>query len=255
MDQERSFFVDSGGSGLPVVLLHAFPLDGRMWDAQARELSRQSRVIVPDLPGFGRSAAIPASSLDQMADEVAALLDVLGIERATIAGLSMGGYTALAFARRHGARLARLALCDTRSVPDTSEGRKTRDANIALVDREGVSAVVERMLPVLLSPSASSETKERVRAIGNSQTGAGVKAALGAMRDRPDATPWLAELDVPALVIVGALDTLSPPAEAQAIADRLPRAELEVIADAGHLSNLEKPSAFTAALARLLERG
>lgn len=254
MDHQRMFFVDSGGNGDPIVLLHAFPLDGRMWDAQARELSRQTRVIVPDLPGFGRSAATPASSLDQMADEVARLLDTLGIERATIAGLSMGGYTAFAFARRHKSRLARLGLCDTRSVPDSAEGKKNRDANIALVEREGVGAVVERMLPALLSSAASTETRERVRAIGNSQAAAGLKAALAAMRDRSDATPSLAELDVPASVIVGADDAISPPAEAQAIAAKLPRGELEVIAGAGHLSNLEKPAAFTAALARLLER-
>lgn len=248
------FFVDSGGNGEPVVLLHAFPLDGRMWEEQARELARQKRVIVPDLPGFGQSAEAPASSLDQMADEVARLLDGLGIERVTLAGLSMGGYAALAFARRHKARLMRLGLCDTRSVPDTPEGKKTRDDNIALVEREGVGAVVERMLPALLSSAAPLETRERVRAIGSSQAPAGVKAALAAMRDRPDATPLLAELDIPALVLVGADDAISPPAEAQAIAARLPRGELEVIPGAGRLSNLEKPAAFTAALARLLER-
>jgi pimeloyl-ACP methyl ester carboxylesterase len=254
MNQRRLFFVDNGGSGEPVVLLHAFPLDGRMWEAQARELSRQNRVIVPDLPGFGRSADTPASSLDHMADEVAALLDALNIERATIAGLSMGGYATLAFARRHPNRVARLGLCDTRSMPDSPEARKARDANIALVDREGVGALVERMLPVLLSSSASRETTERVRVIGGSQSAAGVQAALAAMRDRPDATPWLTAFDAPAMVIVGADDALSPPSEAQSIAGHLPRADLEVIAGAGHLCNLEKPTAFTAALARLLER-
>jgi pimeloyl-ACP methyl ester carboxylesterase len=244
-------FVD-GGKGEPVVLLHGFPLDGRMWDPQVRELGRGARVIVPDLPGFGRSAALPAASLDQMADDVAALLDTLGVERATVVGLSMGGYIALAFARLHRGRLARLGLCDTRAAPDTLEGRTARNDSIALVDAEGVGALVERMLPKLLSPSASTEVREQVRAVGRSQSPAGVKAALAAMRDRADAREWLPAIDVPTMVVVGADDTLTPPSESESMFAKLPRAKLEQIPHAGHLANLEAPAAFTAALERLL---
>lgn len=251
MTREPLYFVEIG-SGEPVVLLHGFPLDGRMWEMQAKELSRSARVIVPDLSGFGRSGAMVAASLDEMADDVAALLDSLGARQATIIGLSMGGYVSMAFARRHLERVARLGLCDTRAVPDSAEGKKVRDTNIALVDAQGSGAVLERMLPMLLSPEASLEIREFVRAMGRSQVPSGVKAALAAMRDRPDARPWLATFDVPAMVVVGSEDRIAPPSEAEEMVAALPHAELALIPGAGHLANLEAPAAFTAHLARLL---
>src|SRR5258706_3195117 len=119
------------GRGSPVVLLHAFPLDGRMWDAQKEALAGNHRVVVPDFAGFGRSRdREPRASLDEHADDVAELLSGLGIERATVLGLSMGGYIALAFARRHPGRLLGLGLADTRAAPDSPEGRAARDQNI-----------------------------------------------------------------------------------------------------------------------------
>jgi 3-oxoadipate enol-lactonase len=254
MGKAKLFFVDTGGTGEPVVLLHAFPLDGRMWEAQAKELGAQNRVIVPDLPGFGRSANVPFTSMEQAADDVIAVLDALEIARATVAGLSMGGYVTLALTRRHASRVSRLGLCDTRAEADSAETRKGREVNMALVAREGVGALVEKMLPSLLSPEASLETKERVRSIGGSQTQEGVTAALGAMRDRADATPWLPSFEMPALVVVGALDTLSPLSCSNAMANKLPHVELEVIPGSGHLANLEKPAAFTGTLSRLLSR-
>jgi 3-oxoadipate enol-lactonase len=247
---------DDAGSGEPLVLLHAFPLDGRMWLAQRDELAGSFRVIVPDLRGFGRSAELaPARSIDDYADDVAALLDRLGIERATIAGLSMGGYVALALARRHPHRLSRLGLADTRSLADSPEGRTARDQNIALVRSEGVAPLVERMLPKLLGASASADVVTRVRSLGNSQKPAGVTAALAAMRDRPDSTALLSSLNIPAMVIVGEGDTISPPDEARAMGALLPRAEVEVIPGASHLANLEAPAAFSTAVRRLLARG
>jgi pimeloyl-ACP methyl ester carboxylesterase len=243
------------GKGEPLVLLHAFPLDRRMWLAQKDELAESARIIAPDLRGLGRSAELaPARSLDDHADDVAALLDKLRIERATIAGLSMGGYVALAFARRHAHRIARLALADTRSLPDSTEGRAARDQNIALVRTEGVAALVERMLPKLLSATASPDVVTRVRSLGNSQKPEGITAALAAMRDRPDSTAVLSTLSVPSTVIVGEVDAISLPDEARAMAALLPRAEVEVIPGVGHLSNLEAPDAFTTALRRLLGR-
>ncbi|HEX9296949.1 MAG TPA: alpha/beta fold hydrolase [Polyangiaceae bacterium] len=243
------------GSGEPIVLLHAFPLDGNMWAEQKRELARSARVLVPDLRGFGRSAAVPpALTVDDHADDVAELLDRLAIKRVTLAGLSMGGYIALAFARRHRNRLARLALADTRAAPDSPEGRAARDANIALVEGEGVAALVERLLPKLLSKGAPEEIVTRVRQMAASQNAEGVKAALAAMRDRADSTTLVANLALPTAVIVGEADAISPPSEARAVAALVPGAELEIIPGAGHLSNLEAPAAFTAALRRLMGR-
>jgi pimeloyl-ACP methyl ester carboxylesterase len=250
---ELSF--DDIGQGEPLVLLHAFPLDRRMWLAQKDELAGSARIIAPDLRGFGRSADLGAPrSIEEHADDVAAVLDKLGIERATIAGLSMGGYVALAVARRHAHRIGRFALADTRSLADSTEGKAARDQNIALLRTEGVAALVERMLPKLLSAGASADVVARVRSLGNSQKPEGLAAALSAMRDRPDSTAVLSTLNVPSTVIVGEADPISPPDEARAMAALLPRAEVEVIPGVGHLSNLEAPAAFTTALRRLLGR-
>jgi pimeloyl-ACP methyl ester carboxylesterase len=247
-------FVDEG-RGDPIVLLHAFPLDGTMWDNERVELSRSRRVVVPDLRGFGRSGKLPPpGSLDEHADDVARIMDHLGIERAAVAGLSMGGYIAFALARRHPHRLVRLVLADTRSAVDSAEGRRGRDENIALVRSEGVPPLVERLLPKLLSPNASPEVVARVRALGGRQTPEGIGAALAAMRDRTDATPILAGIAIPSLVIVGEADAISPPAEAHAMAAAIPQAEVAVIAGAGHLANLEAPAAFMAAMLRFLDR-
>ena len=252
-DSEAHLYYTDDGAGEPVLFLHAFPLDGRMWDVQKRELARRARVVVPDFAGFGRSMGLTArNSLDEHADDVAGLLDALAIERATLVGLSMGGYIALAFARRHPKRLSALALADTRAAPDTPEGKVGRNQNIALVEREGVTPLLERMLPKLLSNGASNDVRSLVRALGTSQSPDGVKAALAAMRDRADSTPVLAQLDLPAAVIVGEADAICPPDEAHAMKAALPRATLEIIPGAGHLASLEAPAAFTGAVRRLL---
>jgi pimeloyl-ACP methyl ester carboxylesterase len=248
------YFVDEG-RGDPIVLLHAFPLDGAMWDAERVELSKSRRVVVPDLRGFGRSGTMsPPSSVDDHADDVVGILDKLGIERATVAGLSMGGYVAFALVRRHPQRLARLILADTRAAADSPEGRRARDENMALVARAGVAPLVELLLPKLLSANAPPRVVARVRALGGQQTAAGLMSALAAMRDRPDSTSLLAGIAVPSLVIVGEADSISPPAEARVIAAALPAGELSVIAGVGHLANLESPPQFMAAMRKFLER-
>jgi 3-oxoadipate enol-lactonase len=250
----QPYFSDEG-RGDAIVLLHAFPLDGSMWDAERAELARTHRVVVPDLRGFGRSAALPPPvSVDDHADDVVHILDGLGLERATFAGLSMGGYIAFAIARRHPARIARLILADTRAVPDAPEARRVRDEHIALVHREGVAALVERLLRKLLSEHASSEVVARVRALGGRQSAAAVTAALTALRDRPDASPLLGSITVPTSVIVGEADGISPPAEARGMADALAASDFTVIPRAGHLANLESPAAFVAAVRKCLAR-
>jgi pimeloyl-ACP methyl ester carboxylesterase len=226
-----------------------------MWESQRSELVGRFRVIVPDFAGFGRSGdAGTRASLDAHADDVASLLDVLGIERATLVGLSMGGYVALAFARRHPRRLARLGLADTRAGADSPESKAARDQNIALVAKEGVAPLVERMLPKLLSKNASADVVAVVRSLGIAQPPAAVQAALGAMRDRADSGCLLAALDLPAAVIVGEADAITPASEARQMAADLPRAELTVIAGAGHLASLESPAAFNASVRRLMAR-
>jgi len=242
----------------PVLLLvHGFPLDSRMWAAQLDGLAAEARLIAPDLRGHGRSDAPPGPyTVDGHADDLAALLDLLGIERAIVAGLSMGGYVAFAMWHRHAARVAGLALLDTRAEPDTPAGRANRDAGIALIRERGVLAVAGDMLPKVLAPSSQRDAglTERVRAMMADQPASGMIGALAAMRDRPDSVPTLATITVPTLVAAGADDQLTPPADARAMGARIRGAEVAIIPQAGHLSPMENPAAVNGALVALIRR-
>jgi pimeloyl-ACP methyl ester carboxylesterase len=244
----RQLAYDSVGSGPALVLVHAFPFDGRMWRKTAAAVASQRRVITPDMRGFGLSDLGSGDcSIADMADDVAALLDALKLPVATVGGMSMGGYVALAFAHRHRDRLQSLILADTKAASDTPEARQGRQVAITLVENQGVAALLEKQIPRLLSASASDSLRVEVRGLGGQPPNA-VIAAIRALRDRPDRTAELPEIAVPTLVVVGTQDTLSPPGEARAMAAAIPNARVVEIPGAGHLSNLENPDAFAAAL-------
>jgi 3-oxoadipate enol-lactonase len=244
------------GTGPVVILLHAFPLDSGMWRLQVDDLASDHRVIAPDFPGFGKSAVSAGLTVDSAADVVAELLDHLGInERIVVGGVSMGGYVALAFARLYPQRLGALILADTKADPDDETARAGRDRLIQLAGEKGVKAVVEQLLPKLLGPTTvaqRSEVVEKVRAIAEKQSVEGIVAALKALRERPDAGPGLAHIAVPALVIVGEEDAITPPEKAKQLAETIPNARLAHVPRAGHLANLENHSTFNAAVREFL---
>jgi pimeloyl-ACP methyl ester carboxylesterase len=257
-ESARTLSFDDVGQGPPVVLLHAFPLSRLMWRPQVDALRDSYRVITPDLRGFGGSLAFSGPpSVDQMADDVAALLDELKVQGpVALGGLSMGGYVALAFARRHAPRLRALVLADTRAEADDEAARANRDRLMAFAADNPAGAVAEQMLEKLLGSQTRQqhpEVIEQVRSLAAAQAPAGVVQALQAMRDRPDAGPSLADIRVPTLVLVGGDDVLTPPALAESLVARIPGARLEVIDGAGHLSNLERPLRFNAALRGFLD--
>ena len=248
---------DRVGRGPAVVLLHAFPLARAMWRPQVEALQGDYRVIAPDLRGFGGSRGFTAApSVETLADDAAALLDELKVPGPVVlGGLSMGGYVALAFARRHPARLRGLVLADTKADPDDAEGRANRDRLIAFAAEHTGREVLEQLLPRLVAAATRDhhpEVVDALRHIAVDQTPAAIIGALRAMRDRPDSTPLLPSIAVPTLVVVGENDALTPPTVAAAMAARIPGARLVRIAGAGHLSNLERPTEFNAALRAFL---
>ncbi len=250
----RRLACDSFGTGLPCVLLHAFPLDRRMLTEVATRLGARARILVPDLRGFGDSElGGGAYSIADLADDVAQLLDQLGLERAVVGGISMGGYVSLAFAARHRRRLMGLVLADTKAGPDTPEARNARNEAMALVKDRGAGAYVESMLPRLLGPNASAEAKEQVRRLG-AQRPEALLAGLQALRDRPDRRAELSAIACPTLILVGTDDAVTPPAEATAMTTAISRAVLVEIAGAGHLANLEAPQPFAQAIGGFLSR-
>ena len=245
---------DEAGSGAPLVLLHAFPLDRTMWEPQLAALAGMARVIAPDLPGFGESP--PAVfTVDGAADMVAELLAALDIPTAAVGGLSMGGYVALAFARRHADKLNALILADTRAGADDAAARANREKAIATTNEQGSAALFDGMLPKVLCDATRAgkpDVVERVKALAARQPAASVAAALAALRDRPDATAGLKAITVPTLVIVGEYDAVTPPLSSASLSANVRGCKLVHIPDAGHYSNVENPEAFTAAVRAFL---
>jgi pimeloyl-ACP methyl ester carboxylesterase len=245
------------GQGLPVVFLHAFPQSRAMWTSQVQVLSKTCRVVTLDFRGFGESdAPLWHYTLEQFADDVQGLLDHLSIQQAVLAGLSMGGYTLFAFYRKYADRVKGLVLADTRAQADTEEGRAGRFAMAQTAYTKGAGAIADIMLPKLLSPAALQTKPElagQVRATIEQTQISGIAGALMAMAERPDSVPLLAQIACPTLVITGELDGPTPPADGRLMAERIPGASLELIPQAGHLSNLEQPEAFNRLLLDFLK--
>jgi pimeloyl-ACP methyl ester carboxylesterase len=228
-----------------------------MWKPQKDALRDLFRMIAPDLPGFGDSP-LPTGTptVEGYADAVAGLLDDKDIhDPVVLAGVSMGGYIALAFARKYSHRLAGLVLSDTKAGPDDATGKANRDRMIAEVKAGLSEAVVEGLVPKLLGPATKEESPEiedAVRDLGLAQKPEALVAALAAMRDRPDSTPGLAGIRVPTLVIVGQDDMLTPPDEARKLVAGIKGARLAIIEKAGHLPNVEQPRDFNDVLMAFL---
>ncbi len=237
------------GAGLPLVFLHAFPLNRTMWADQEKSLSSQFRVITIDLRGHGESdAPLWRYTLDQAADDVIGLLDHLSIQQAVFIGLSMGGYILFALYRKYAERVRGLVLADTRAQADTAEGTAARFQMAQTAYRNGPSAVADIMIPKLLSPATMQTKPELVRRVRRMIEGnqiSGIAGDLMAMAERPDSIPLLKQITCPIQIIVGELDVPTPPAEARLMAGRIPHAHLAIIPAAAHLSNLEQPDSFS----------
>lgn len=247
--------VHDTGSGPALLFLHAFPLDASQWDHQVAAFSDRYRCLRPDAYGCGDSPPPPAGlRLDDVAAGVLAALDRLGVGEVAVVGLSMGGYTAFSLLRLAPQRVRALVLCDTRSAADSEPARADRLAMAERVRREGVEVIVETMAARLLAPHSLGEfhVSDPVRGRIRRCTPEGVAACQEAMAARPDSGDLLAGISVPALVMVGSEDAVTPADEARRMAAAIPGARCEVIEGAGHLSNLERWDAFNATLGGFL---
>jgi pimeloyl-ACP methyl ester carboxylesterase len=245
------------GEGPPVVLLHAFPLDSRMFEPQAEVLAGSRRLITPDYPGFGRSPRVPAQpDVRYYAEGVRGLLDRLKLERVVLGGVSMGGYVVFECLRLFPERISDLILANTRPEPDSEEMKENRKKMARRVADEGVEVLIELQMQRLLAPDTLERNEwvvEKVRAMILESNPNGVVAALGAMRERPDSTPLLGKIEVPTLVIGGEQDGISSPEVMRAMAEKIPDSRHVTLPRAGHLSNLEAPEGFNTALKEFLD--
>ena len=248
------FYRDSGSAnGKAILLLHAFPLHSGMWSRQIAILEKRSRVIALDYRGLGKSGVpTEASTMDILSQDVRALLQHVRVERAAVAGLSMGGYLAFELYRQAPALFRGLALCDTKAGADTEEGKANREKFAKTAIEKGLGWVSDEMVPKLLRPKPDPAAVKEVRGLIAEGMPAGVAAAQRGMALRPDSTPTLATIACPTLVVVGEEDQLTPPAEAERMAAAIKGAKLVKIAGAGHLPNIENPGAFTKVLEEFL---
>jgi 3-oxoadipate enol-lactonase len=238
---------------LPVLFLHAYPLNRAMWDAQIQAVAGAGwTAIAPDFPGFGNAPQRGETTLGAFADRALEALDQAGFERAVIVGLSMGGYVALRMLEHASDRIAALVLCDTRAGADTPEAAQKRLEAADRAERQGTGWIADAMLPNLVAPNANEGVRDTVRRLIAQASASGVAKAQRAMAARPDSRPLLSRVGVPTLVLVGSEDALTPLTESVAMAKAIPDARLEVIPNAGHLSNLEQPDAFNRALTGFL---
>jgi pimeloyl-ACP methyl ester carboxylesterase len=256
---DTTLWVHEAGAGPPLLLLHGFPFDHRMWSGQ-EPLARRMRLLVPDQRGFGRSGGALPASIEQLADDAAAVIRArsAGVP-AVVCGLSMGGYVAQHLAARHPELVAALVLVDTKLEADTADARTARHDLANRVERVGQAVLAEAMLPRLLAPSPAARRMPRRPAIEETIRSTilatpvpTITAALAALAARPDMTTALGRLTVPTLLVVGAEDAITPPECLERAAAVIPGSRLCVLADCGHMAPLEDPAAFNAALTDFL---
>jgi pimeloyl-ACP methyl ester carboxylesterase len=240
-------------SGLPVLLVHGHPFDRTLWAPQAVALAEAGhRAITPDLRGYGRSSVTPGKVLlADFADDLAALLDHLGIERAVVGGVSMGGQISMEFQRRHPRRVRALVLSDTSAPAETAEGKEFRNRLADRLLAEGMEGyadeVIDRMLAAY-NVAAMPDVAARVLGMMRATDPRGAAAALRGRAERPDYRDTLAAVTAPVLIVVGADDVFTPVADAEAIHRLVPHATLTVVEKAGHLPGAEQPGSFNTAL-------
>lgn len=242
--------------GLPLVLIHAFPMSGAMWGSQLEAL-KAFRVLIADLRGFGATPLVGPWFIEHAAADVLESiwptagppLTVPG--KAVFMGLSMGGYVALRIVEAYPERVSALVLCDTRAEPDANENKVKRAAAIDFVRANGVDAFLG---PFLKEAVAEASALEFLRRVASKSSPEAVMACLAALAARPDAVPGLSKIKVPTAVLVGSQDKITPLPLSEAMRSRIPGAELHIIPDAGHFSNAENPEAFNERLVSFLKR-
>jgi pimeloyl-ACP methyl ester carboxylesterase len=256
LDGIRLGYDEAGrASAPPLIFLHGFPHNRSLWAPQLAALAPHARCIAVDLRGFGESTVAPPYSMDQYADDLASFMDRMQIDRATICGLSMGGYVAFAFWRRHRRRVHALILADTKATADTEEAREKRRAMAQTARERGSTAVADAMITGMVGKHTRESAPHVVDSVYRmlaSANVAGVVGALDALRERPDSSATLSTIDVLTLIVVGENDVLTPVADSEAMHRAIYGSRLYVIQGAGHVSNVEKPTVFNNIVAEFL---
>lgn len=246
MKDTVDLFFKQTGQGIPLILVHGYPLDHTTWQPVLPLLRSNVRVILPDLRGFGKSPVTEGIySMDLLAGDVCAMMDQLNIPRAVLIGHSMGGYVTLAFARHFPERLLGIGLVGSKANADAPDKQAGRKELAAAIQKGGMQVAVERMLPNLTRDAGVA--KQITGIMLSTSTQAGMGASLG-MAERADSTSLVSELSVPGIVMAGTDDPFSPLDVACELAQSMKNARLVKIDGAGHMMMMEQPQAVAAGL-------
>jgi pimeloyl-ACP methyl ester carboxylesterase len=248
---------DDNGSGQPLLLIHGFPLNRTMWRSQVAALTKAgSRVITPDLRGFGESRMTAAAvNMSSYADDIIALMDQLDLPQAVVGGMSMGGYVLLNLLERYPERVSAAIFIVTRAGADDEAGKAKRTALAAATDAEGMKPLLEVFRNILFAPDTLAAHPELVTEVSgwiSATDPRGAAAGLIAMRERKDYLPGLGAIRQPALVIGAEQDQTIPSEQSRLLAAGIADARLSVLPGGGHLVNLEQPDEFNAVLKEFL---
>jgi 3-oxoadipate enol-lactonase len=244
------FFLDQG-MGIPVIFLHGYPLDHRVWMPIIPLLKKGIRIIAPDLRGMGRSPSTEGVySMELMAGDLIHLLDQLEIKKVVMAGHSMGGYVTFKFGQLFPERILGIALVATRSNPDPEEKKIERLQSARDVLNNGTSGIIKGMLPRL---TKNSDLYPRIMEIMEGASKQGVVGILQGIAERENASTWLPTIQVPVVVIAGKEDQIVPLDEVFEMARKLPTVKLEVIENVGHMPMMENPSRVAECINNLVD--
>jgi 3-oxoadipate enol-lactonase len=242
-----------------LLLIHGFPHDGTLWKHQLNALSDVAHVIAPDLRGFGGNTAELKKDLriEDYANDLKRLLDEHGIEKVVVAGLSMGGYVALSFLEKYPDRARALILCNTRAEADDEAGRKKRYEVAEKALNGGVPVIARELLPKMLSEKRRNERPEEARELEKMmlrQRPEAIAAASKAMAVRKDQREFLRSIKIPVLIITGDQDPIMPLPTSESMHRAIEQSEMTVLKDAAHLSNIDRPEEFNAAVRDFLKK-
>ena len=245
-------YIDVGSqTAVPIIFIHGFPFSHKMWNfpgGQIDALSTTNRVIAYDIRGHGESEVGSAHySIELFVDDLFALMDHLAVPKAILCGLSMGGYIALRGVERNPERVLGLVLCDTKSEPDGNEAKVKRANGIKFVQTNGMKYYAQDYVKIVFAPSSfdtHSESIKSIQSVVERTAPSSIFGSLLALAARTDTTPSLPNIKCPTLILVGEKDTLTPVAASEAMKEKIPGAEMFIIPNAGHISNMENPVEF-----------
>jgi len=241
------------GSGKPLLLIHGFPLDERIWDKVTPPLVVNAKLILAQLRGLGTAVLPPGPcTIDDYARDMFEVLDACGLEKCAVAGHSMGGYILFAMLRLAPERVSAAAFVSSRALPDTEDARKTREATALRAEKEGAGFLAATMPEKAVGNAPPAGVLDTLRTIIRSAPGKGVAAASRAMASRPDATPQLSRISVPTVVFAGRGDKIVPAAESEAMAKAIPGSKLVWCENSGHVPMLEEPDLVARELSALV---